>query len=398
MKRFKIPAIVFGGGMNGLGVVRNLGRNGIDVYCVVDKKDPVINSVFCGKCYVVSHIQESVSVLRAFLAKIERDLTDYAVLFSTNDLYSLHLSYLKDELEGNYYVPLASYDVVKTLVNKKEFYQSISKYSLPHPTTYFPESRQDVKRISKQMEYPVFVKPSISQTFSLKFRKKGFIANSEEELIGYYVLAANHKIDVIFQEVIPGLDARNMFGVEAYFDKNHYPKAAFAYCRLRGWPPVFGSTCLRESISMSRLGNSYVAIENYLRHLGYYGLMEAEWKKDSRDDTFKLLEINARQSMQNSLPARCGVNLILVAYLDAIGKVGHMGNYLKGVRWIDFLSDIRSVLKSNTSIKDWIISLRNVREWSFFAVDDLEPWIRSSLDTLKTATQRVLRLNWRITE
>lgn len=39
MTRYRNPAIVFGGGVNGLDLVRNLGRNGVDVYCVVDKTD-----------------------------------------------------------------------------------------------------------------------------------------------------------------------------------------------------------------------------------------------------------------------------------------------------------------------------------------------------------------------
>jgi predicted ATP-grasp superfamily ATP-dependent carboligase len=393
MKRFKIPAIVLGGGMNGLGVIRNLGRNGVNVYCIVDKNDPVISSGFCTKSHVVSHIQESASVLRAFLMKIAKNFADCPVLFSTNDLYSLHLAYLKDELEDNYYVPLAPHKVVKTLVNKREFYQSISKYSIPHPKTYFPESQQDVKRISKEIEYPVFVKPSMSQIFSLKFRRKGFVATSKEDLTNYYSFVVNHKVDVIFQEIIPGLSGRNMFGVEAYFDKNHYAKGLFSYIRLRGWPPVFGSTCLRESVSMKELAKPYIMVENYLRGLGYSGLMEAEWKKDHKNGVFKLLEINARQSMQNSLPARCGVNLVLMAYLDAIGeKVRSVDNYVEGCRWIDFVGNLQSVMKSKTSMKELLTSLEKVKEWSFFAVDDLEPWIRSSLDTLKIGTQRIFRL------
>ncbi|NWG11066.1 hypothetical protein HXY33_04870 [Candidatus Bathyarchaeota archaeon] len=393
MKKFKIPAIVFGGGMNGLGVVRNLGRNGVTAYCVVDRKDPVMSSGFCRKSYVVAHIQESVSVLRAFLMKIAKNLDDYAVLFSTNDLYSLHLSYLKGEFEGKYHVPLPSYKIVKTLVNKREFYQSISKCSIPHPKTYFPESHKDAKQISKEIRYPVFVKPSMSQTFSLKFHRKGFVATSEKDLMKYYLFAENHKVDVIFQEIIPGLSGRNMFGVEAYLDRNHYAKGLFGYIRLRGWPPVFGSTCLRESISLKELANSYVMVENYLRILGYYGLMEAEWKRDPRDGIFKLLEINARQSMQNSLPARCGVNLVLMAYLDAIGeKVRYVDDYVEDFRWIDFLSNLQSIIKSKVSMTKLLGSLQKVKEWSFFAADDPKPWVASSLDTLEIVARRVLGL------
>jgi len=389
----EIPAIVFGGGINGLGVVRNLGRNGISVDCVVDGKDPAMYSKFCRRHFVVPHIQESRSTLMRFLAKIEGGYRDYAVLFSTSDLYSLHLSYLKDELERNYYVSLPSYEVVRTLAYKREFYRSLSKCSVSHPITHFPESAEHVKKMSKEMEYPVFVKPSNSQIFSNKFQKKGFIANSRGDLMEYYLLTAKHDIDVVFQEVIPGLAADNVFGVEGYFDGNHNPRASFAHCRLRGWPPVFGNTCLRQSISISEIADLHVTTQNYLHQLGYTGLMEAEWKRDPRDNTFKLLEINPRQSMQNSLPSRCGINLILVAYLDSIGEDFSCANdYREGIRWIDLLSDLRSAVATNTQILDWIASLRKVKEWSFFAADDSRPWIMSSLKLVRGILRSDIRL------
>ena len=389
MKKFRVPAIVFGGGMNGLGVVRNLGRNGVTVSCVAERKDQVIYSRYCKEYYIIPKIQESKSVLRKFLVDIAK-IYDCAVLFPASDLFSLHLSELKKELEGNYYVPLPSPEVVRTLVDKKEFYRSLSKRGVPHPITYVPESTKDVRRIINDIKYPVFIKPSMSHEFA-KFDRKGFVANSADELMRYYLLASNNKIAVIFQEVIPGLAAKNIYGIECYFDKNYDPKASFAYCRLRGWPPVFGNTCLRESISISDVITPYTTTKNYLQHLKYHGLMEAEWKRDPRDGVFKLLEINARQSMQNSLPTRCGINLVLMAYLDAIDKeISYVSNYEKGIKWINFLEDILSVVETNTSMTDWVSSLKGAREWSSFATDDFSPWIMGSLKTARAMKRRIL--------
>jgi predicted ATP-grasp superfamily ATP-dependent carboligase len=121
--------------------------------------------------------------------------------------------------------------------------------------------------------------------------------------------------------------------------------------------------------------------------------MEAEWKRDPNNRTFKLLEINPRQSMQSSLPARCGMNLVLMAYLDTIGEaVRYPRSYAHEVGWVDFLGDFRSVLDTNTPIDDWLRSLRNVREWSFFAIDDLRPWIMSNAIAMKKIAQRCLGL------
>ena len=47
MLKKRMPVIVLGGGINGLGVIRNLGSNGIDVFCAAGKKDMVAYSKYC---------------------------------------------------------------------------------------------------------------------------------------------------------------------------------------------------------------------------------------------------------------------------------------------------------------------------------------------------------------
>lgn len=385
MEKCEIPAIVFGGGINGLGVVRSLGRHGVPVYCVVESKEYARYSRFCKKYFVVPDIQRGTSIMRRFLTDNKK--LEGSVLFPAGDLYVLRLSELKEELNNSYYIPVSSYEVVRTLADKKEFYHSLSKFNVPHPLTYFPESLQDVKRLSNKLKYPIFVKPRNSLEFWARFLSKGFVANSANELMKYYLLTLKYGTDVIFQEVIPGLAAKNIYGIEGYFDKNSDPKAVFAHYRLKGWPLMFGNTCLRESIHIKDIIGPYEATMRYLKLLKYHGLMEAEWKRDPGDGVFKLLEINPRQSMQNYLPARCGINLILIAYLDVIGKeIRNLDNYEIGVKWMDFFNCLTFAMKTKEPLTEFISSIKNVREFSYFAVDDLLPWIMSSLETFKGMT------------
>ena len=380
MVKYKNTAIVLGGGVNGLGLARNLGRNGVCVYCVTDNVNAVMFSRYCKKYFIVRHIQENKDALRLFLNKMGKKLNDYAILFPATDLFSLHLSDLKDELEGNYHVLLPGAEVVKTLVEKKRFYHSLSKNGVPHPATFFPASIQEVGEISKEIKYPVFIRPSISQIFHRKFGKKGFVANSEDELIHYYLLASKHKIDVVLQEVIPG-PANFIYGIAGYFDKTSYPKAFFAYRRLRGWPLTFGINSLIESIPISDVASIKETTESYLHQLGYHGIMEAEFKRDPRDDVFKLLEINARSWWQNSLPSKCGINIVFIAYLDSIDEeLQYSEDYEVGIKWSHFLNDLKSAIKTsgNMTLNDWIASLKGIKDWAFFSVDDPLPWIVSN--------------------
>jgi hypothetical protein len=96
--------------------------------------------------------------------------------------------------------------------------------------------------------------------------------------------------------------------------------------------------------------------------------------------------------MQNSLPARCGINLILIAYLDAIGKeIGNLDRYEIGVKCMDFFNDLQSAMETRTRLTEWISLLKNVRVFSYFVVDDLLPWIVSSLETVKGTSFKIAK-------
>ncbi len=302
------------------------------------------------------------------------------MLFSTTDLFSLHLSSLKEELEGNYHVLLPNAEVVQKLVNKKKFYQSLSSYRIPYPVTYFPNSIDDVKEISKKIKFPIFIRPAISQIFVKAFHKKGFLANSAKELINYYRLSSKFEIDTIFQEVVSG-PAKNLYGIAGYFDRKSLPKVFFVYQRLRGWPLMFGTNSLIVSIPTSDVQPIKETAKNYLHQLRYHGLMEAEFKRDPQDGIFKLLEINARSWWQNSFPTKCGINIVFISYLDAIGKeIEYTEDYEAGIKWMHFLNDLRSSIKTkNITMKDWISSLRNIKDWAYFSADDPIPWMINPL-------------------
>lgn len=394
MRKFKVPAIVFGGGaINALGVTRNLGRNGVDVYYVAEEKDEAMFSRYCKRAFIDPKIQEDRGRQRNFLVKFEEEISPSAVVFSGSDIFCLNLSSLKDEVGDNYHFLLPSKKIVETLVNKKKFYQSLDEQKIPHPTTYFPESFDDIKKISRNVDYPVYVRPSISQSFAKKFHRKGFVARSEEELKRHCALAVRYNIDFMIQDIIPG-PAMNLFGICGYFNKNAEPLGLFAYRRLREWPHKFGTNSLMESVSISDVSRLKDLTVNYLHSIGYYGLMEAEFKKDPRDGDFKFLEVNARSWWQNSFPTKCGINLVLMAYLDAIdGETDYEQNYKSGVKWIYFLNDLRSVIgmlkNKEITVLEWLSSLHMINDWAYFSTDDSLPWILHPIFSLRKLTETI---------
>lgn len=384
------------GSINGLGVARNLGRNGVRVYCVAEQKSEIAYSRYCRRFFDVPQIEKSKDVLRAFLSSIKRELPYPAVLFPCSDLFCISLSQLEDEPTGelnDQYVTFGGPEAVGTLVNKNKFYRSLDKYGIPHPTTYFPETFQDTENISKQVEYPIYLRPSISQIFGERFQKKGFVARSQAELIRYYNLASRNGFEVTIQEIIPG-PATNLVGINGYFNKMRDPQAFFAYRRLREYPQRFGNNSLIESIPISDVLCLKETVENYLKKLRYHGIFEAEFKKDQRDGNFKLLEINARSWWQNSFPTKCGINLILMAYLDAIGKkTDYVDTYRTGVKWLFFINDLFSSMEMlherQISVREWLSSFRKTEDYAYLSADDPLPLIASLLFVSRKYTREL---------
>lgn len=375
MKKYRVPAVVFGGGINGLGIVRNLGRAGIRVYCVTESFDSASFSNQCYRRILMPHYAGKSGLVKSFLLDLSRKTSSRPVIFATDDIGTLMLSALADSMGNDCRFIMPEKKVAETLVVKSKFYASLEEMSISHPRVLIPNRFTSMKELKKELRYPVFIRPSISPEFARVFNKKGFVATTEREVDYYSNLASKHKIEIIFQEIVLGPDT-NLYGIAGVFGKKGEPLALFGYHRLRGWPVMFGNNSLMESVALSDMQGLKGILVNYLRNLGYYGIMEAEFKKDIRDDKFRLLEVNARSWWQNSFATKCGQNIVLKAYLDAVGeRIEYNEKYATSIKWIDVAGDLRSSIQSGEVLRRrWFRSLMNIRDNAFFDVDDTMPF------------------------
>jgi predicted ATP-grasp superfamily ATP-dependent carboligase len=381
MTRFRVPAVVLGGAViTDLGAIRSLGRAGIPVYYLNDKKNEATYSKYCRNHFTFPNIHLNKDELGRALLKLKKVIGN-AVLFPTSDSHALQLSGLASELDG-YYLPAPKKEIIETLINKRKFYESLMKHEMPHPTTRFPEDREDLKKMSKDMHYPVFVKPYFSQQFSERFQRKGFEANSEGDLHRYFVLMKRIGVDVMIQETTPGPPTNHVF-LDGYVDRNSDPKALFARQRLRMWPLAFGNSTLCASIPSSKVTPLKNRLFRYLKSIHYHGIFSAEFKKDHRTGSSKLLEINSRTSAWfNTLSAECGINIMLIAYLDATGRnVQYSEDYTTGSKWVYLTDDLRAaarmMLNGDLKVGEYISSLLGATDYVSYAKDDLKPFLMS---------------------
>ncbi len=358
-----------------LGVVRSLGKKNVPTFVLNPYVKPGCSFSKYYKGITCPHPKHDEKKYVDFLLKFGEKLDHKGVIIPIGDIEVSVILKNRSKLEEYYVFSLAGFDIVEKLLNKRIFYETIDKLDIPRPKTYLINDESDVEETCKKTVYPCIVKPVYSDYFRSDFKTKLFMVKSEEELIKKYKIATMKNHEVIVQEIIPG-GVRNHYGFDAYYDRDLKPNGSFMYRRIREWPHSFGNGCFIESTHVPELEE----ITTYLiKKIGYHGIIDAEFKKDPRDNKFKIIEINPRCWMQNSLPTRCGINFPYMAYMDAIGKDFEEQVFNgKHVKWLFALEDIFSSLKSirnkELSIKEWINSFKSEKEYAIFSWDDPMPF------------------------
>ena len=163
----------------------------------------------------------------------------------------------------------------------------------------------------------------------------------------------------------------------AYYNKKSECIGQIMYRRIREWPHKFGNGCFIESIWEPEFEK---IVTKLAKKIKYYGIVDAEFKYDLRDKTYKLIEINPRTWMQNSLPTSYGIDFPYISYCDALNlNLDFYKPVHESKKWIYFPDDFRSALlsikKNELTFKNYFKSLKGKKVFSVLSKDDPLPVI-----------------------
>jgi predicted ATP-grasp superfamily ATP-dependent carboligase len=311
------------------------------------------------------------------------------MIIPTGDREVLTLSKNKRELEQFYSLPVPSFETTQKLVNKKEFYKWLTHEKIPHPRTHFPENINELHMMGLSTPYPYIIKPAYSHVFQEEFGQKCFVINSDRDLDqAIKRLRATPIIEVMIQEIIPG---EEIYAFYTYLDINSKALGVCGYDKIRHWPVDFGSGSF--CTSKWRPGIIKHCVE-LLQTIGYHGFAEPELIRDPRDGQYKLIEINARTTLQNRLPASCGLDVEYVAYLDGLGRsITRLIRCSDDIYWVDDFADLLSVLthvrRKQARISDLFSSIKPHTVHSIASLDDPGPFILHSIALALTQSKRI---------
>ncbi|ABK16654.1 ATP-grasp protein [Syntrophobacter fumaroxidans] len=381
------PAIVLSSHTIGLGVIRALGRMGVPVTVFYYREEDM--------GYLSKHVRRKVKVPNPatetadFVAALIDGAKPYSkpLLIPADDETLVAVSQHKAQLEEHFIVACEDWETVQSIIDKKYTYRLAEAHGVPSPKTFEVESLDELERYAEIMGFPLIIKPCHSHLYFEVFRKKMVKAHSLDEAVGAFKEADAHGLALMLQEHIPGDDSRGVNYNSYFWDGK--PLVEFTAEKVRLAPPRFGvprvlvSKYMPEVIDLGR---------KIVQAAGYRGYSCTEFKKDVRDGTYKLMEINGRHNLSSMLSVSCGINFPWLEYKHRVEGVlpGHC-EFKTGAYWIDLTKDVLFSLKylreERYSLAEYFRPYMKPHVFAIFDRGDLRPFVKRCFDFASNAAK-----------
>lgn len=322
-----------------LAITRSLGRQGHEVIVAAERYPSLAAaSRYCAghETYPAPHLGGEVFV-SAIVDIVQR--RQVGLLLPVTEIATTLIAELRHLLPASCTLALPSNDSLRIANDKSKVLALAAELGVPVPQTVTIASVQQAVE-SRSLGFPVVIKPARSrvQTASGWLSAGVDYAAHADELRRKLESLPAELFPVLLQERIvgPGL------GVFACFQDGQQV-ALFSHRRLREKPPSGGVSVAAEStpLDAEAVGHS----ERLLSRLRWHGVAMVEFKRDQRDNSLRLMEINGRFWGSLQLAIDAGVDFpALVARMATGEKVEPVDTYQVGVRTRWLLGDLDALL------------------------------------------------------
>ncbi|GAC1549552.1 MAG: hypothetical protein NVS2B5_04730 [Beijerinckiaceae bacterium] len=380
-------ALILGGAHGSLAVARSLGRRGIPVWVVLHDHPIAKFSRYVSRSFTWPGPQDGAATeLLLDFARFHH--LEGWVLFAGGDAEVLFVAQNFAELSALFLISTPPWAISQVACDKHLTYRHAQFAGVGYPQSYRPRDRSEVANLACQ--FPVILKPATRGQINAFTMAKAWKANDRAELLSHYdaaVALVGHD-SIVLQEFVPG-SGKNQFSYAAIWSDGR-PVASLIARRVRQYPIDFGFT----STFVETIENDKVeaAATRFLDALHYDGIVELEFKFDERDNSYKLLDFNARPWTWIALGAKAGVDFPYLLWQAVTGGHPQQSRASGSATWIhvsrDLVSAAQNILAGRISVSDFIASLRPPIVFAAFAWDDPFPGIIELPLTLARALAR----------
>jgi len=295
------------GWVNGLAAIRSLGRAGVPVIAV-DHRESALGFRSRYAVPVISPDPQDEDTFVAFLARLAEELESPIPIFPTHDEPLNAIARGADRLGERFRYPFPAWEVLGRIQSKRAQLEAAERAGIAVPRWSADSAAAD------ELGYPVLVKPSSTEGFKRRFGRQAFRCETRAEVEAAFSEAAEY--EPLVQELIPGGDDE-LYTLGSYLDRGGEPLGLFCGRKLRQTPPGVGTCRVGEAVWVEEVVDQGL---RFLRELGHVGVSQVEFKRDPRDGSYRLMEINPRLWQWHGLAAACGVDFPRIAYEDLVGE------------------------------------------------------------------------------
>jgi len=387
-----VPVVVLATGHVGHGIARSLGRLGVRLYGVhADPRSPAGRSRFWHERLTWNLMEEDEAESVAWLLQLAERIGTRPVLIPTGDISALFVADHALDLEESFLMPPQTAGLSRALSNKRQMYVLCKQYSVPTAETRFPASRGDVENFAAEATYPLMLKGIDTETLRRRTGVGMVIVDDAASLLARYdELETPGVPNLMIQEYIPG-GAEEVWMLNGYFDHHSDLRFSLTGKKMRQYPAYTGLTSLGVCVWNDAVTRQTV---EFMKRIEYRGVLDIGYKHDVRTGEYKLLDVNPRVGTTFRLFVdSAGMDVVRALYLDLTGQRVWRGRPCEGRKWVvenfDIISSLRYWRDGNLGFRDWLSSLKGLREASWFARDDLAPFAMMSLRSVEWAFENL---------
>ena len=311
----KVAAVVIGGELNGLGVVRSVARQRIPIIAV----DTQSSRAALWSRYARSR------VIRSFtgeefvedMVRLAREFDCPPVLLLTAEDAVHTVSENRDELSKWFRFRLPADENVKLLSSKAKFHDFALQHHFPVPRTAILENKSDLGLLD-QLGFPCVLKPDDKRNVLTGHKERAVRVSSLCDARKRASAMLSTPGGVVAQEWIDGPES-NIYFTLFYRGAGGRVVGIFTGRKISCYPHDVGSTaiCVAAPEAREQLEPMTLA---FAERAGFDGMGSMEYKWDDNHNEFIMVEPTVgRTDWQEEIATLCGVNLPVAAYRHELG-------------------------------------------------------------------------------
>lgn len=378
IKNNKTPALILNCEIGGLAIMRSLGSMGVPLYGIdADSMSPGLMSRHCRGKYIKKFDESRPHEYLDYLLHVGKQLGRQTILIPTSDELSVFVAEYGQQLSRYFLFPKNDPALVKRLVSKEKMYKLANKHGVPTASTLFPRNLDDVMAFVEDIRFPVMLKGILGNRLEARRGQKMVIVGSKAELIQNYRLLEDPDLpNLMIQEYIPGGDDQ-VYIFNGYFNENSECLAALTGYKVRQFPIHVGCASLGECSWNEDVAKITI---NFMKKIGYRGILDIGYRLDPRDGKYKVLDINPRVGQAFRLfVAENGMDVVEALYLDLTGQELYPIIPREGRRWViedlDIISSYHYYCEGTLRFSEWLRSFKRIEEGAWFHWKDPLPFL-----------------------